>query len=605
MASCIARRARLGFAVGAFCFAAAAVARAQVVPPPASEVPIPPKPRTDSTAPKHDTIQPPFGRSTGPRTADVGDQYSWDRTELLASGALTVADILERIPGATSFRTGWLISPKVVAVNGDAQRVRMFYDDLELDNLDPRSGTVLDLTSVQLWTLESLAVERLGNELRVHLRSWRVDRTSPYTRTDVYTGDEDSNVYRGYYGKRFSSGAGIQLAGQQFSTTAARLGGGGDALSFMGRVGVARRRWSVDAFAARSHHTRVLQPTFGSGLSIPEFDGTWTLAYLRAAVGSHAGVWGQFIASSRRLVETSGSVSQLEASTRRVISDTTDTTTSRPQYVLSGGWTRGPLSLVATHRIRAGNGNTSHSPQLRAEFFTSALTAAVSAERNGFSGIRRGDAVFRFTPFKAAAFAGAIARVSSDSSLAGSDGLDWTEARIEAGVRLVRSWISLGVITRDTGFVAALPLFDTAYVARAFGTRRGEYVALRGRIYQDLGVDLLATRWEDAGPYRPEYQTRSEVNLITSWLSRFPSGNFGLKAVFVFDHRSPVEFPLANGSRIAVSSGIASALLEIRIMRGVISYQVRNLVGRNHQIVPDFFMPRAINIYGVRWEFWN
>ncbi|MDQ3242877.1 MAG: hypothetical protein M3Q09_04045, partial [Gemmatimonadota bacterium] len=210
------------------------MARAQVVVPPASEVPIPPKPRTDSAAPKPDTIQPPFGRSTIPRTADIGDQYSWDRTELLASGALTVADILERIPGATSFRTGWLISPKVVAVNGDAERVRMFYDDLELDNLDPRSSTVLDLTSVQLWTLESLTVERLGNEMRVHLRSWRTDRTSPYTRTDVYTGDEDSNVYRGYYGKRLSSGGGIQLAGQQFSTTAARLGGGGDALSFMG-----------------------------------------------------------------------------------------------------------------------------------------------------------------------------------------------------------------------------------------------------------------------------------------------------------------------------------------------------------------------------------
>jgi hypothetical protein len=24
-----------------------------------------------------------------------------------------------------------------------------------------------------------------------------------------------------------------------------------------------------------------------------------------------------------------------------------------------------------------------------------------------------------------------------------------------------------------------------------------------------------------------------------------------------------------------------------------------------YQVIPDFYMPPAINIYGVRWEFWN
>lgn len=581
---------------------------AQVVVPPSSEVPLPAKPATDSAAPRPDTIQPPFGRSPLPRTGDIGERYAWDRTELLASGALSVADLLDRVPGAISFRTGWLLSPKLVAVNGDLRKVRLFYDDLELDNLDPRAGAMLDLTTVQLWTLESLTVERLGNEMRVHLRSWRVDRTTPYTRTDVFTGDEETNLYRGFYGKRFGGGQGIQLAAQQLGTTAARLGGGGDALSVMVRAGVARSRWSVDLFANRSHHTRVFQPTFGNGLSIPEFDGTYTLAYARAAIGSpSSGPWGQLVASTMRLAETSGFTAAAEATQRRVVLDTADTTTNRAQYLLSGGLTRGPVSVLVGHRIRAGDDKTSHSPHARLEFATSFAFASAYAERNGQSMTNRGDAVVRVTPLPFLAVAGAVSRVSPDDSAGTIDTRPGsTEARIEAGVRIMRRpWFSVGFITRDTAVLAAPVLFDTSYVPVAVSRRQGAYVALRGRLYKDIGVDVVATQWDDGGYYQPRYQSRSEINIITSWLSRFPSGNFGFKAVLVYDQRSATDYPVALGVRRAAESGIASALIEIRIMRGIISYQVRNVAGLNHQTVPDFFMPRAINLYGVRWEFWN
>jgi hypothetical protein len=50
---------------------------------------------------------------------------------------------------------------------------------------------------------------------------------------------------------------------------------------------------------------------------------------------------------------------------------------------------------------------------------------------------------------------------------------------------------------------------------------------------------------------------------------------------------------------------VFSGLLEIRILKAVISYQVRKLAGLTYQIVPDFYMPRVINIYGVRWDFVN
>lgn len=617
------RRARLGFAVGAFFLALPLGAFAQIVVPPATEVPIPAKPSTDSTKAKADTIKAkadtikaPFGRSFAPRTADIGPQYNWNREELFASGAYTVADLLERVPGATSFRSGWLASPKFVAMNGDLNRIKVFYDGIELDNLDPRTGSALDLTTVELWTLENVSIERFANDLRVHLRSWRVDKTDPYTRTDVYTGDEETNIYRGYYGKRFGSGAGLQLAGQQFSTRSARLGGGGDALSFMARVGIARKMWSVDAFAERRNASRVTQPTFGEGLSLQPFEGTHTLAYIRAGIGNPAGgPWLQAIAANMRLAESSPKESAAEAASRRILPDTADTTTKRIQYLLSAGFARGALRTSVTDRVRAFDGDVNHTPSARFELANNLGLIGLFGERSNASRRKRGDAVVRFTPLSFLALAGAMSvdipdeqgsvQPGDSTSAISRQPPRTTSARVEAGVRLGGTWLLGGFITRDTAVLAPPMVFDTAYAYRFVGRRQGLYAGLRGRVFGDLNMDVLATRWDSAGFYQPRYQARSEVNLATRWLSRFPSGNFGLKAAVIHDYRSDVSFPTAAGVRRTNSSGIFSALLEIRILRGVASYQVHNMSGDLYQIVPDFYMPRSLGVYGIRWEFWN
>ena len=62
---------------------------------------------------------------------------------------------------------------------------------------------------------------------------------------------------------------------------------------------------------------------------------------------------------------------------------------------------------------------------------------------------------------------------------------------------------------------------------------------------------------------------------------------------------------LAAGDIETGVSKTLSAILEIRILRAVISYQQRNVMGYQYQIVPSFEMPRVLAIYGVRWEFWN
>ena len=621
----------LGAVVGAFFFAALTDASAQVVEPPATEIPIPPKPATDSAAPKADTIQPAFGRRSMPRTSDIGPQYEWNREQLYASGAYTLADLLERIPGATSFRTGWLASPKFIALNGDLARVRIIYDGIDIDNIDTRSGRLLDLNTIDLWTLEHVAVERFGSELRVNLRSWRVDHTDPYTRTDVYTGDEDTNMYRGFYGKRWGSGFGLQLGGQQWSTRSNRLGGGGDALSFLARAGIAKKNWSIDAYATRRNAARVRQPRTidQAPLALQPFEGTQTLAYARAALGKQTGgPWLELIASNLRLGEESDEVPEATAPSLQLLADTVDTATKRIQYVASAGYTHRLLRASISDRVRAFSGNTYHSPEARVEIGGRLGVIDLLGEHDGLRDLARYEASFRLTPVSFLSVAGAVTRENPEARsdptseptgeptgepqvpgiaeiLRGRRTPKNTSARIEAGIRLVNPWIFGGYITRDTALLEPPNVIDTVYKPISVGKRSGFYGGIRGRLYKDLNIDVVATRWDSAGYYQPETQTRSELFLDTRWRKRFPSGSFGLKLAAIHEHRGEVRFPTAEGFAITKSNNVLSALVEIRILRGVATYQVRNILAQNYEVFPGFFMHRALNIYGLRWEFWN
>ena len=602
-------------------------ASAQVVPPPATEIPIPPKPATDSAAPKADSIQPEFGRRPIPRTSDIGPQYEWNREQIYASGAYTLADLLERIPGATSFRTGWLASPKFVALNGDLARVRVIYDGIDLDNVDTRSGRLLDLTTIDLFTLEHIAVERFGSELRVNLRSWRVDNTDPYTRTDVYTGDEDTNMYRGFYGKRWGNGFGLQFGGQQWSTRSNRLGGGGDALSFLARAGIARKNWSIDAYATRRNAARTRQPhTIDQApLALQPFEGTQTLAYGRLAVGNQTGgPWLELIASNLRLGEESDEVTEAAAPGLQLLADTVDTATQRIQYVASAGYTHRLLRASIADRVRAFSGDTYHSPEARVELGGRLGNIDLVGEQDGVRDLARYEASFRLTPVSFIALAGAVTRESPEARsdptgeptgephipnipeiLRGRATPKNTSTRLEAGIRLVNPWIFGGYMTRDTALLEPPNVIDTVYKPISVGKRSGFYGGIRGKLYKDLNIDVVATKWDSAGYYQPQTQTRSELFLDTRWRKRFPSGSFGLKLAAIHEYRGDVRFPTTEGFATTKSSNVVSALVEIRILRGVATYQVRNILAQNYEVFPGFFMHRALNIYGLRWEFWN
>jgi hypothetical protein len=172
-------------------------------------------------------------------------------------------------------------------------------------------------------------------------------------------------------------------------------------------------------------------------------------------------------------------------------------------------------------------------------------------------------------------------------------------------VKVLGPWISLGALTLDTAAVPPPVVYDTLLLPTSVSRSTGTTASVRGPLGRGFGIDAYVTRWESEQPYRPRYQSRSEINFASAFPRRFPSGNFELRAAGVFDYRGHNTFPLTAGDAEVVAAKTISAILEIRIMRAVISYQQRNILAYQHEIIPGFEMPRVLAIYGVRWEFWN
>ena len=611
--------ARLGLVAGALLYATASRAAAQVVVPPKSVVPIPARPPNDSAPDtarlkadsikakadsiKADSIKAPIGRFSDPALYEIGPQYEWNRAQLFAAGALTVVDLLDRIPGVTTFRSGWLSTPQTATYNASFQRVRVFYDGIEIDNLDSRNNGPLDLSTVQLWSLEHLSIERSAGELRIYMRSWRVDNTDPYTRVDIATGNEDTNLYHGFYGKRFNNGGVLQLAGQQYGVASPRFAGSGDALSLLGRLGIARKAWSVDGFVLRHHATRDQERTIAGAGSPPilSLDATNTDAYIRAAVGGvERGPWAQFTVASIAFKGRTGP----DRTVGTAFSDTLERRASETQYNASAGLTLGPARVEVEDRLRALGGQTYNGASARLDLVTPIGVASGFVEHDGFRKTTNADAGIRAQPLPFIAFSGSIGR-SIPITTGVSTQVTTTSARAEVALKLLGPWLSVGMIRADGSPGFAPVTYDTLFLPTGSERVSARTASIRGPIRAGFGIDAWVTQWDTARSYKPRYESRSEINYSNNFSRAFPRGDFELRVAGVYEYRGSVTFPLAAGDIQSPVAKTLSALLEIRIMRAVLSYQQRNILSYPYQIVPGFEMPRVLAIYGVRWDFWN
>ncbi|HEY5220388.1 MAG TPA: TonB-dependent receptor, partial [Gemmatimonadaceae bacterium] len=519
-----------------------------------------------------DTIKAPLAHAEQPFVADPTGSYHLDHDQIFASGARSVGDLLERLPGITQLRTGWFATPATAAYLGDATAVRVFLDGVEYLSLDPHSGGALDYTQIPLWPIEAITIERSASEVRVYLNSWRVDRTTPYTRTDISTGDEQTNLYRGFFGRRFKHGESLQFGVQQYGTDPSRGGATSDQLSLMGRLGWARGKFSFDAFMMQvgSHRGLVIDPL--SGDSLPDLESTRRDAYVRLGYGDpDGGPWLQVVAATARYSYAGqGATATTTDSTAQG-----DTVVSYTQYLFTGGLTKWGVrvsgaaryfsSFDRADRLLSAPGDTLQSPaaggpykapqitrthgllvpSARASYDWRRLSLSAYGEGQSVDSVARQEVSAALTPFSFLRFSAAM---GSAHDLRISDSLlSPTYRRLEAGLRIHDVWLGGGTIMRGASMLAAPTLVDDSLRGAREQSATAQFVSVQGRVWRGINADAFALRWSDStGLYRPQYQTHSQLYISTSLLNRFPNNTFHIFFGLTHEYRSATYFPLGD-----------------------------------------------------------
>ncbi len=566
-----------------------------------------------------DTIRSPMAHFESPRALDISNRLHFSREEILSSGALNLADLLDHVPGVTTFRTGWLAGIHAASLHGDFSRIRIFVDGIEMDATEARNGGALDLDDVPLWALDDLVIERAATEVRVWLRSWSVTSETPYTRADIFTGDRNTNAFRGFFARRYRNGAIVQIGAQQLATQTGqvsafttagttRRAGDGSQQVFNARFGWSRGRLSVDVYGTSSARDRDAQTSRKGFRSLPAFKGARRDGYVRVGYGDTLqGFWTQaMIGVARTRLE--GIRDSVVSTDTTKVAVSSDTIGSRTQQVLAvgyrGRWFEGSL----TDRARPINGDLLHAPALRLGLGTARLGVGTYVERRGIDSTTTMELFLRAAPTSWLVLTAAQGNRNPRSE---TDRPSVSSTRAEAAVRVRRLWIGGGAIRENPTVFNTPVILSFPSVQLAAAKASGVLGSIRGPVYKDLSLDVQTVRWNASQYGRPPVHIRGELALVSEWRSKFPKGQFGFNARVIYDRRNSAPFYFGVGAdqtvdtRFSERAEVITAVLQIRIQRASIFYQYRNLTGGDYEQIPGLTMPRQVQVYGVRWEFAN
>ena len=123
--------------------------------------------------------------------------WEWDRSALRRLPALSLLDLLERLPGVVPVRVDIVGQPEGASVFGaTAGGIRYVVDGFEID---PLTGPTFDASRLPLLALERVRVERRVTGITVRVRTLSPDHPRPRSIIEAGTGDYDVNLFRGLF----------------------------------------------------------------------------------------------------------------------------------------------------------------------------------------------------------------------------------------------------------------------------------------------------------------------------------------------------------------------------------------------------------------------
>lgn len=133
----------------------------------------------------------------GPANGFVDGVWTWNRESFHDEGAITLGDLLERLPGIVVFRTGLYLQPEAASVfGGTANRLEVWLDGYALD---PMLEASFDLSKMELAHIESIRIERRIGRIRIHIQTLAHRDNRAYSRIEAAVGQPNGNLFRGLF----------------------------------------------------------------------------------------------------------------------------------------------------------------------------------------------------------------------------------------------------------------------------------------------------------------------------------------------------------------------------------------------------------------------
>jgi hypothetical protein len=162
-----------------------------------------------------------------------------------------------------------------------------------------------------------------------------------------------------------------------------------------------------------------------------------------------------------------------------------------------------------------------------------------------------------------------------------------------------------GVVSRARATADTPAAFADSIMPASLSAAQGATAGAWGPIYKDVSIDVRGTLFRAADVYQPKSEFRARIGLDTDWRSRFPRGDFTLRASLLYEHLGVTLVPV--GSQLVALPGASplTSILEVRIKSATLTWQFRNILGTQYETVPGYPMPAKVNLYGIRWNFTN
>lgn len=540
--------------------------------------------------------------ATGPRPRFTRMVFTRDSIEW--GHAVTVGDLLARVPGVYLWRGGWFGRPEPVSYQGrGTASVEYFLDGVPYVAAGADSLAV-DPGLFSTSFLDRIEVERWPGRVRVFLYTRRHDRLAARSRLAVARGDRDFARYEGELERRFPSGLGFVVAADYLSVPTATGVSSAYSNTQLWAQGsyLPSERVGLQYQLLRSRPDRrpfvALDPATGAGDTIGSgYDATRTDAQFRLHLGgSSAGLGsGVDLVYARTGWNGSGLDQQINQIGGQLFY-------RRPTF--SAGASGFHRTRWTALDVRGTLGWTP----------VSALSASLDGVLQHHYGGRTSRWVagsVGLEPLRSLALTG-TARIGREVAAPPIIADTAQEVRdYEAAVGFERPWLGLRLAYSRTSAFAPFAFPEFLRIPSLAPVPATEWLTVGARIAPRQWLSLDGWYSDPTGLATPDglppTHSLAAITLRSKFLRQFPSGIFDLELRLAMETWGSGTIGRdAGGTPIPLKGAtFFRSLLQIQLQDFRIFWDRTNLGGSDLTYVPGFPLLSYGSTFGVRWEFLN